>query len=185
MKADNLEDKEVSSFRGCGELGASNKVNRLGEPVHNGEYGCVTVRGRKASNKVELDVGPWSARRSSKIRADRRPRTITVRFHHLAVKELVMKLARYSSGLRYDNSPVFFYPDLSADILQKHQQFTAIKEKCKARKIRYGFSHPAKFFITVGDCTKPFVSPENANTFLTERVADWELDRNTVEDDTV
>ena len=57
MKADNMENKEVSSFRSCGELGESNKVNRLGEPVHNGEYGCVTMRGRKASNKVERDVG--------------------------------------------------------------------------------------------------------------------------------
>ena len=94
-----------------------------------------------------------------------------------------MKLARDSPGLQYDNSPVFIHPDLSSDILQKRHQFTAIKEKCKARKIRYGYRHPAKFIIT--DCTETFDSPENANTFLTERVADWELDRNTVEDDTV
>ena len=67
-----------------------------------------------------------NAFRSSKIRMDRKPRPITVRFHHLAVKELVMKLAKDSSGLRYDNSPVLIYPDLPADILQKRQQFTAI-----------------------------------------------------------
>ena len=132
-----------------------------------------------------LSIRIDNAFRSSKIRMDRKPRPITVRFHHLAVKELVMKLAKDSSGLRYDNSPVLIYPDLPADILQKRQQFTAIKEKCKARKIRYGFRHPAKFIITVGDCTETFDSPENTNTFLTERVTDWDLVRITVEDDTV
>ena len=121
--------------------------------------------GEHFSVPIRIDSAFWSAKPCT----DCKPWP-TVRFHHLAVKEHVLKLARESSGLRYDNSPVFIYPDMLADILRRCWQFTAIKEKCKARTIWYGFRHLAKFIVTVGDRTETFDSLEDASKFLTERV---------------
>lgn len=130
---------------------------------------------------IRIDYAFRNSNSNSTSRTDRKrtkpkPRPITVRFHHLSVKELVIKLARESSGLQYADKPVFIYPDLSPDIIQRRQKFADIKQKCKTKKIRYGFRHPAKFIVTAGNTTEIFESPVDANAFLGEMVDGWSQD---------
>lgn len=88
---------------------------------------------------VEVD----RAHRSLAPAKDGKPRAIIARLHYAQVKELVLKLSREKGPLQYHRRPVFIYPNLTSATMKKRLAFRDIKEKCKARKIRCGFRHPA------------------------------------------
>lgn len=98
-----------------------------------------------------VDVG--RAHRTAAPAKDGKPRANVARLHRFQVKELVLRLARAKAPLRYDGRPVYIFPDLTSAIMKKRMAFQHIKEKCRARKIRCGFRHPARFVVTVNNNT--------------------------------
>lgn len=113
------------------------------------------------------------AHRSLKPATNGRPRAIIARLHHYQTKELVLRLARQNQPLIYMGARVSIYPDLTTDTLKKRQVFNSIREKCRAMKIRCGFRFPARFIVTADGITATFETPESANEFLSDKVANW------------
>lgn len=107
---------------------------------------------------------------------DGKPRAIIARLHRFQVKELVLRLAREKTPLQYDGRPVFIFPDLTSATMKKRSSFQHIKEKCRARKIRCGFKHPARFVVTVNDSTGTFNTPAEAEKFLSREAHNWDSD---------
>uniref|UniRef100_A0A3B4XDC6 Uncharacterized protein n=1 Tax=Seriola lalandi dorsalis TaxID=1841481 RepID=A0A3B4XDC6_SERLL len=125
----------------------------------------------------ELFDHPVDVDRAHRIAApakDGKPRAIIARLHRFQVKELVLRLAREKAPLRYDGRPVYIFPDLTSAIMKKRMAFQHIKEKCRARKIRCGFRHPARLVVTVNDNTGTFSTPAEAEKFLSREAKDWD-----------
>lgn len=107
---------------------------------------------------------------------DGKPRAIIARLHRFQVKELILRLVKEKAPLRYDGSPVFIFPDLTSATMKKRMAFQHIREKCRARKIRCGFRHPARFMVTANDNTGTFDTPAEADRFLRRERQDWDRD---------
>lgn len=107
---------------------------------------------------------------------DGKPRAIIARLHRFQVKELILRLVKEKAPLRYDGSPVFIFPDLTSATMKKRMAFQHIREKCRARKIRCGFRHPARFMVTANDNTGTFDTPAEAERFLRRERQDWDRD---------
>ena len=60
MKAEYVEQDQLSSFFGRGELGQRHEVGHFAEAVHDSQDDSMAFRRRKARNKVHGDVGPWA-----------------------------------------------------------------------------------------------------------------------------
>ena len=115
------------------------------------------------------------AHRSAAPAKDGKSRAIIAKLHHFQVKELVLKLAREKTPLQYDGRSVFIFPDLTSATMKKRKVFQHIKEKCRVRKIRCGFRHPANFVVTVDGNTGTFNTPDEAEKFLSREVRDWNM----------
>ena len=98
---------------------------------------------------------------------DGKSRAIIAKLHYFQVKELVPRLSR-------EKAPVFIFPDLTSATMKKRQAFQDIKEKCRARKIRFGFRHSARFVVTVNNNTSTFDPPAEAEKFLHREAGDWD-----------
>lgn len=91
------------------------------------------------------------------------------------MKELVLRLAREKAPLQYDGRPVYIFPDLTSATVKKRQAFQAIREKCRAKSIRCGFRHPARFVVTVNNNTGIFSTRAEAEKFLCREVEGWDV----------
>ncbi|CAK6977213.1 hypothetical protein D5F01_LYC11226 [Scomber scombrus] len=116
------------------------------------------------------------AHRTAAPAKDGKPRAIIARLYRFQVKELVLRLEREKAPLRYDGRPVYIFPDLTSATMKKRMAFQHIKEKCRARNIRCGFRHPARFVVAVNDNTGTFSTPAEAETFLSREAQDWDTD---------
>lgn len=124
---------------------------------------------------VEVD----RAHRSLAPAKDGRARVIIARIHYYQVKEQVLRIAREKAPLQYDGRPVYIFPDLTSATMKKRQAFQAIREKCRAKSIRCGFRHPARFVVTVNNNTGTFTTPAEAEEFLCREAEGWDADAST------
>ncbi|KAM7417277.1 hypothetical protein PAMA_017097 [Pampus argenteus] len=103
-----------------------------------------------------------------------RARAIIARLHYYQVKELVLRLAREKAPLQYDGRPVYIFPDFTSATMKKCQAFRAIQEKCRAKSIRCGFRHSARFVVTDKNNTSTFTTLAEAEEFLSREADGWD-----------
>lgn len=95
-----------------------------------------------------------------------RPRIMIARLHHYPVKEMILRLARQHSPLKYDGAHISFFPDFTAEVLSQRRAFDGVKRKLKEAGIRYGMLFPARLLVTQGTTKKIFGSVSDAESFV-------------------
>lgn len=99
------------------------------------------------------------------------PRAMIVRLHHYRTKELVLRLAWQHSGqLSYNGHKLSFYPDLSADLVQRRAAFIPVKKLLRQAGVTYSLVHPATLRFTFNGVHHQFKSPQDALTFVQEHI---------------
>lgn len=100
-----------------------------------------------------------------------RPRIMIARIHHYPVKEMILKLSRLHSPLKYEEAHVSIFPDFTAEVLSQRRAFDGVKKKLKEAGIRFGMLFPARLIVTQGNKKKIFGSLSEAEDFV-KSVAD-------------
>lgn len=99
------------------------------------------------------------------------PRAMIVRLHHFRTKELILRLAWQHSGQLSYGHKISFYPDLSADLLQRCAAFMPVKKLLREPHLSYSLVHPATLRFTFNGVEQKFKSPLEANAFVQGHIA--------------
>lgn len=173
-----LQQAKIDDLEACSRR-QNIRIIGIKEKVENGrptEFVAKLLPELLGEEHFDHPVDVDRAHRTAAPARDGKPRAIVARLHRFQVKELVLRLAREKAPLQYDGRPVYIFPDLTSAIMKKRMAFQHIKEKCRARKIRCGFRHPARLVVTVNDNTGTFSSPAEAEKFLSREAQDWDTD---------
>lgn len=100
------------------------------------------------------------------------PRALIVLLHHFRTKELILCLAWQHSGkLSYNGHNIAFYPDLSADLLQRSAAFMPVKKLSGQAHLTYSVVHPATLRFKFQGVEQEFKSPSEAKAFIEEHMS--------------
>lgn len=94
------------------------------------------------------------------------PRTILVKFLHFHDKVKILRLAREKGSLSYQGARVHIYPDFSATLVKKRQEFNAVKKILRNADMKYSLLYPATLRVTVKGKPKLFRCPVEAENFF-------------------
>jgi hypothetical protein len=75
----------------------------------------------------------------------------------------VVNAARVKGRVLYNNWQVMFFPDLSFEVHKQQKRFDSVKQRLRAKAIRYGIIFPARPRVSHGD--RSYIS-ETAEPFL-------------------
>lgn len=105
--------------------------------------------------------------------AGERPRAVLLCLLKYQDREKILrtaaKLSRESnSPILYENSPVMFFPDLSAN-LKRRKEYDRVKKELKSKDIQFALLYPAILRVTLSDGKKKtFKTPREAAAFVRE-----------------
>uniref|UniRef100_H3BB74 L1 transposable element RRM domain-containing protein n=1 Tax=Latimeria chalumnae TaxID=7897 RepID=H3BB74_LATCH len=116
------------------------------------------------AEKLEIE---WAHRTfMPKPKDSERPRMLLFKLLWFHDKELILQHARNSGPLRYKNKQIYFFPDMSADLFQKHKSFSEVKRLCKDLEIPFALLYPARFRIDFKGQRLFFTSPSDAENHI-------------------
>lgn len=95
-----------------------------------------------------------------------RPRVMIARIHHDSVKTEILRLSRNQSPLSFDSSRISIFPDFPAEVSTQRKQFDGVREKLRAKGIKYGLLYPARLILTHEKTKKIFSSPQEAESYI-------------------
>lgn len=104
--------------------------------------------------------------------AEGRPRAVLIRLLKYQDREKILrtaaKLSRESNGpILYENSPVMFFPDLSASLVKRRKEYVQVKKELKSKGIQFALLYPAILRVTLSDGRKKtFKTPREAAAFV-------------------
>ena len=104
--------------------------------------------------------------------AEERPRAVLIRLLKYQDREKILrtaaKLSRENKGpIMYENTPVMFFPDLSANLVKRRKEFDQVKKELRSRDVQFALLYPATLRITLPDGKrKVFKTPKEAATFV-------------------
>ena len=101
-----------------------------------------------------------------KLGPDQRPLPVLIRFHNFADKQRVLDPVRRSGTVRYQESSIMFFQDLSAVVLRKRKGFDDVKKRLRDTGAKYMMLYPATLKIIHGGETRSFDSPAKAKVFV-------------------
>lgn len=76
-----------------------------------------------------------------------------------------MQLARKAQSLVYNGAPIMIFEDLSAAVVQKHQEFYLAKQQLRERGIAFAMPYPAVLRVK-HDGQEKFKHPKEVAAFL-------------------
>uniref|UniRef100_H3AKH8 L1 transposable element RRM domain-containing protein n=1 Tax=Latimeria chalumnae TaxID=7897 RepID=H3AKH8_LATCH len=79
---------------------------------------------------------------------DQEPCHIIVTFLRFTAREAILKGARVMENAMYDDKRIFFFPDLSKNVIQKRAKFSEIKRKLAEENEKYIMQYPATLHFT-------------------------------------
>lgn len=94
------------------------------------------------------------------------PRALIMKFLNFRDKESVMKAARAKGRVLYKSRPVMFFPDLSTEVHKRRRRFDSVKQRLRAKAIRYGIIYPARLRVSYEERSYIFETPAEAEKFL-------------------
>lgn len=100
-----------------------------------------------------------------------RPRPFVICFHRFQEREKVLRWARQNE-LKYQDTTLRVYPDVSAITAKKRAAFNRIKQALYQKGVKFRLLFPARLQVTHEEETFTFESPEAAQAFYNERVLD-------------
>ena len=66
-----------------------------------------------------------------------RPRPLIAKFLNFRDKEKVLRLARSKGEMTYENKKISFYPDYSADLQRRRDEFLDVKRMLREKEVEY------------------------------------------------
>lgn len=102
-----------------------------------------------------------------------RPRPFVICFHRFQEREKVLRWTRQNE-LKYQDTTLRVYPDVSAITAKKRAAFNKIKQALYQKGVKFRLLFPARLQVTHEEETFTFESPEAAQAFYNERVLDKE-----------
>lgn len=97
---------------------------------------------------------------------DAPPRALIMKFLNYKDKERVANAARAKGRVLYKNQHVMFFPDLPMEVHKQQKRFDDVKQRLRAKAIRYGIIYPARMRITHNDRSYIFETPTEVEDFL-------------------
>ncbi|KAJ3602596.1 hypothetical protein NHX12_030348 [Muraenolepis orangiensis] len=97
-------------------------------------------------------------------------RPFVVRFLRFQQKEAALRWSR-NHEVKFQGSPLRFYPDLSSALARKHADYNGVKQALYKKGARFRLMHPARLVVTFEAQTFTFDSPEETQDFYKRRVA--------------
>lgn len=97
-----------------------------------------------------------------------RPRPLIAKFLNFRDKEKVLRLARSKGEMTYENKKISFYPDYSADLQRRRDEFLDVKRVLREKEVEYALIYPAQLRIKHLGSVKFFSTPAEAQRFLKE-----------------
>uniref|UniRef100_A0A3B4E4Y6 L1 transposable element RRM domain-containing protein n=1 Tax=Pygocentrus nattereri TaxID=42514 RepID=A0A3B4E4Y6_PYGNA len=98
------------------------------------------------------------------------PRPMLVHFLSFQVKEEYLRLSRQQGQLLYKNSRVHIFPDLSADLRNRRNEFKSVKLKLHEAGLKFRMQYPAWLIFSVDGTAHKFDSAAEASSFLNTTV---------------
>lgn len=95
-----------------------------------------------------------------------RPRPIIAKFLNFRDKEKTLRLARSKGELTYENKRITFYPDYSADLQRRRDEFRDVKRILREKGVEYALIYPAQLRIKYLETVKFFSTPAEVQRFL-------------------
>jgi len=97
-----------------------------------------------------------------------RPRPLIAKFLNFRDKEKVLRLARSKGEMTYENKKISFYPDYSADLQRRRDEFRDVKRTLREKEVEYALIYPAQLRIRHLGSVKFFSTPAEVQRFLKE-----------------
>uniref|UniRef100_A0A3Q2W1E0 L1 transposable element RRM domain-containing protein n=1 Tax=Haplochromis burtoni TaxID=8153 RepID=A0A3Q2W1E0_HAPBU len=95
-----------------------------------------------------------------------RPRPLIAKFLNFRDKEKVLRLARSKGEMTYENKKISFFPDYSADLQRRRDEFRDVKQRLREKEIEYALMYPAQLRIRHQGSIKIFPTPAEAQRYL-------------------
>ena len=89
-----------------------------------------------------------------------------MKFLNYKDKMRVVNAARVKGRVLYKNWPFMFFPDLSMEVHKQQQCFDSVKQRLRAKAIRYGIIFPAHLRVSHDNRSCIFETPAEAEKFL-------------------
>lgn len=123
--------------------------------------------GEEIPNPLVLD----SAHRTlaAKAKPGDRPRPMIVRLHYYADKEKILQLFRSKGGLKFKETRIYIFPDMSPELSCRRTAFNPVKARLRQAGIKYGMFYPADLRITCDGVSRTFKDLADVENFLTRR----------------
>lgn len=90
------------------------------------------------------------------------------KFLNFRDKEKVLRLARSKGEMTYRNKKISFYPDYSADLQRRRDEFRDVKRMLREKEVEHMLIYPAQLCIKHLGSIKFFSTPAEAQHFLKE-----------------
>ncbi|KAI4826797.1 hypothetical protein KUCAC02_030228 [Chaenocephalus aceratus] len=100
-----------------------------------------------------------------------RPRPFLICFHHFQEREKVLRWNRQHE-LKYRDTSLRVYPDVSAITAKKRAAFNKIKQALDQKGVKCRLLFPARLKVSFEDGTFTFETPEDAHAFYVQRAGD-------------
>ncbi|KAE8291557.1 hypothetical protein D5F01_LYC08911 [Larimichthys crocea] len=111
--------------------------------------GLETKAGRVKIERAHRTLAP-------KPGPNQRPRPVLIRFHNFTDKQRVLDASRRSGTVKYKESTIMFFQDLSAAVLRKRKGFDEVKKRLRDTGAKYMMLYPATLkIIHGGEATTP------------------------------
>ncbi|KAL0148821.1 hypothetical protein M9458_055830 [Cirrhinus mrigala] len=92
-----------------------------------------------------------------------KPRVMIARIHHDSIKTEILCLSRGQSPLSFDGDRISIFPDFPVEVSTQRKQFDSVREKLRAKGIKYGLLYPAHLILTHEKTKKIFSFPQEAS----------------------
>lgn len=109
-------------------------------------------------------------------KTDSAPRTLIMKFLNYKDKEAVIKAARAKKQVLYNNHPVRFYQDVTAEMHKKLKEFEEARRQLRSLGLRYGMIPPARLIVTYNERSHIFNGADEAERFIKKIQSDNQSD---------
>lgn len=72
------------------------------------------------------------------------PRTFIAKFLNYKDRDAALRMAREKGNIPHGNGKIAIFPDFSADVQRRRQNFTEVKRKMQLKHLKYSMLFPAK-----------------------------------------
>lgn len=97
---------------------------------------------------------------------DSNPRPLIFRILNYRDRDEILRAARRTGELKFQNATLLFSPDYSMETQKLRRSFDQIKVALRARNIKYSIFFPARLRVQDGETVRFFTSPRDATVWL-------------------